>query len=337
MQTSRFDYELPAGAIAQEAIEPRDASRLLRVATLTDHAFSDLPELLEPGDLLVVNRTRVRRGRLVGTRADTGGMVELLLLRPLDAARWEALVRPARRMRPGISLDFGDIRGHILTSPDAGRVLVRVEAAGDVEDVLGAVGEVPLPPYFRGTLDSPERYQTMFAKVVGSAAASTAALHFTPALVDRLAGRGVEFAEVELDIGLDTFRPMTATELSDHVIHRERYFVPDTTVAAVAATRERGTRVVAVGTTVMRTLETAAEGSGVRAGPGESDLFITPGFRPSVVDALLTNFHAPRTTLIVLVASLIGPPWRDVYATALDRGYRFLSFGDAMLIEDLRS
>lgn len=336
MRTSDFEYELPAEAIAQSAIEPRDAARLLRIADMTDHRFADLPAMLRSGDLLVVNRTRVRHARLLGTRRETGGSAELLLLRPLAGKTWEALVRPARRMRPGVELEFGPIRARILGEPQAGRVEVDLEVTGDIEEIVAEHGTVPFPPYFHGSLDDPERYQTMFAEVIGSAAAPTAALHFTPALVERLRTGGVNFAAVELDVGLDTFRPMDAGPLTDHTIHSERYFVPEETVAAVVAARRRQGRVVAVGTTVMRTLETAADdGGAVAPGEGVSSLFITPGYRRRVVDALLTNFHAPGTTLIVLVAALLGPQWRHVYRVAIERGYRFLSFGDAMFIEDL--
>jgi len=337
MQTAEFDYELPAEAIAQAAVEPRDSSRLLRVDSMEDHSFADLPELLREGDLLVVNRTRVRHARLRGERVGTGGAVELLLLRPLGDS-WEALVRPARRLRPGVELEFGPMRAQILTEPEEGRVEVFLSTTGDVESALAAIGEVPLPPYFRGRLADPERYQTMFASVTGSAAAPTAALHFTPELMERLSAAGVAATEVELEIGLDTFRPMGAGRLSDHMIHRERYTVPAAAVDAVAAARVAGGRVIAVGTTVLRTLETVGVGDGlVVAGTGESALFIAPGFVPSVADVLITNFHAPRTTLVVLVAALLGEDWRAVYETALDRGYRFLSFGDAMVLEGLRS
>jgi S-adenosylmethionine:tRNA ribosyltransferase-isomerase len=336
MQTDAFDYELPPAAIAQAAVEPRDSSRLLRVETMEDFSFSALPGLLRAGDLLVVNRTRVRHGRLRGTRVGTGGAVELLLLRPLGDS-WEALVRPSRRLRPGVELEFGPMKAQILTQPEDGRVEVFLSTSGDVENVLAAIGEVPLPPYFRGRLADPERYQTMFASVTGSAAAPTAALHFTPELMARLADGGVSATEVELEIGLDTFRPMGAGTIADHTIHRERYVVSAAAAAAIAGTRSAGGRVIAVGTTVLRTLETVAiEGGKVIAETGYSSLFIAPGFEPRVADALITNFHAPRTTLVVLVAALLGDRWRDTYETALDRGYRFLSFGDAMLIEGLR-
>jgi S-adenosylmethionine:tRNA ribosyltransferase-isomerase len=335
VKTELFDYELPDDAIAQAPVEPRDAARLLVTSSLDDRTFRELPVLLEPGDLLVVNRTRVRAARLTGRKPVSGGAVELLLLRRLDIERWEALIRPARRIRPGVKLSFDGIGGEVLSLPVDGVVAVRLTAStGDVEDLLPSRGEVPLPPYFRGHLDDPERYQTLFAKTVGSAAAPTAGLHFTPEVVAEMGERGIDVAEVDLEVGLDTFRPMSVDDVDEHHIHRERYQIPEDAAAAVAATRRRGGRVVAVGTTVIRTLETAACGDGlVRAGSGESELFIRPGYQMAVVDAAVTNFHAPRTTLIALVAAMLGPAWRGVYAAALDRGYRFLSFGDAMLID----
>ncbi len=335
MQVSEFDYGLPEAAIAQHAIEPRDAARLLVARNLEDRRFSDLPALLRPGDLLVVNRTRVRAARLRGIKPATGGTIELLLLRRIDAERWEALARPGRRLRPGVELEFGPITGEVCSMPQSGVVVVALHSAhGDVDDLLPSAGDVPLPPYFRGVLEDPERYQTIFAKSLGSAAAPTAALHFTPGLVERLGARGVRFCEVELDVGLDTFRPMTGATIADHDIHRERYTVPEAAAEQIAATRTGGGRIVAVGTTVVRTLETAADEDGhVSPGTGESELFIAPGYRFRTVDAMLTNFHAPRTTLIALVAAALGDEWRSVYGAALNRGYRFLSFGDAMFID----
>ncbi len=336
MDTSLFQYDLPTDAIAQSAIEPRDAARLLVANTLDDRRFTDLPSLLDPGDLVVVNNTRVRPARVFATK-ETGGAVELLLTKRIDEMRWEALVRPARRIRPGTTMTAGSLRMTVETEPDRGVVIVEIAVdggSGDVDDILPELGEIPLPPYFHGTLDDDERYQTMFARATGSAAAPTAALHFTPAVVEALHERGVHMAEVELDVGLDTFRPMADGQISDHQMHRERYSVPSSTVTAITEAKESGSRVVAVGTTVVRTLETAVGADGLlEAGSGSTDLFITPGYRTGVVDAVLTNFHAPGTTLIVMIAALIGPRWRDVYDHALGSGYRFLSFGDAMFIE----
>ena len=333
MHSSDFDYPLPPEAIAQEAIEPRDAARLLVVRTLADRSFSELPGLLNPGDLVVVNNTRVRPAR-VHARKETGGRVELLLTKQITATTWEALVRPARRIRPGSELTVGPLTLVVVTEPDRGVVTLEVSTEHSVDAVLSELGEVPLPPYFRGTLDDDERYQTMFARAVGSAAAPTAALHFTPRIVEAFHARDVRIADVELEVGLDTFRPMDDGPISDHEMHEERYTVPAATAEAVAETKTRGSRVVAVGTTVVRTLETAAGSDGrVEAGSGSTDLFIAPGFRTQVVDAVVTNFHAPGTTLIVMIAALLGPTWREVYAHALESGYRFLSFGDAMFIE----
>jgi S-adenosylmethionine:tRNA ribosyltransferase-isomerase len=338
--TSDLDYDLPSSSIAQEAIEPRDASRLLVTSSLTDHRFSALPDLLRPGDLLVVNRTRVRRARIATVRIDTGGRIEVLLLDGRNHPEWEVMVKPARRLRAGIRLASEPGPGgrrltmDLLTDPDAGVARARIEG-GDVEAVVAAIGSVPLPPYFHGELADDERYQTVFADQVGSAAAPTAALHFTSGLVRRVADHGVTFTAVDLEVGLDTFRPIAVDDVDDHRIHTERYTVPIEAAMAIADARERGGRVIAVGTTVVRTLETAAVGSTVRAGRGISDLFILPGYRCRVVDAVLTNFHAPRTSLVALVAALLGPRWRTVYETALERGYRFLSFGDAMFIDDI--
>lgn len=339
MLVADFDYELPESAIAQSAIEPRDSSRLLVTSAMTDHHFADLPGLLEPGDVLVVNRTRVRAARLFGSKPATGGSVELLLTRRIDTQQWEGLVRPARRIKPGTELDFGQISGIVLAGPDRGAVAVELVAvAGDVEDLLPSIGEVPLPPYFRGELADPERYQTMFAKGVGSAAAPTAGLHFTPGVVQDLSARGIPIGEIELEVGLDTFRPMGGATIAEHQIHAERYRVPEATAALIEKHRSRGGRVVAVGTTVVRTLESAAGGDGaVRPGEGEATLFIVPGYRFRAVDAVVTNFHAPRTTLLAMIAAMVGPRWREMYMTALERGYRFLSFGDAMLIPEVGS
>ncbi len=330
-----FDYELPPAAIAQRPATPRDSARLLRTDPLEDHEFSELPSLLRSGDLLVVNRTKVRAARLHGHKVETGGAVEMLLTRRLDGERWEGLIRPARRIRRGTTLSFGSISGKALSDPVRGEVLVELHCeSGDVEELLPEVGELPLPPYIHMPLEADDEYQTVFAKNVGSAAAPTAGLHFTPAVVDALRGADIAVAEVELDVGLDTFRPIATTDIDDHEMHRESWQVPEETSGAVAECRQRGGRVVAVGTTVIRTLESAAAGDGmIRPGRGNTDLFISPGYELRVVDAVVTNFHAPRTTLIVMIAALLGERWRQVYEYALDAGYRFLSFGDAMLID----
>jgi S-adenosylmethionine:tRNA ribosyltransferase-isomerase len=328
-----YAYPLPDRAIAQTPIEPRHDSRLLDTRDLTDHRFLDLPELLEPGDLVVVNRTKVRPARLYATKRDTGGSVELLLLRRLDRRRWEALVRPARRIRPGVVLEIGPITGTVLTEAVEGAVEIDLDAGRrDVDEVLGEVGEMPLPPYIRTRLDRPDRYQTMFARTPGSAAAPTAGLHFTEEVVEGLRRRGIELASVDLEVGLATFRPIASAAIEDHRMHEEVFRVDRHAVDAVKACRDRGGRVVAIGTTVVRVLETVATGDGrIEAAEGATDLYLSPGSEFSVVDLLVTNFHLPKSSLIVLVSAFMGPGWREAYETALDRGYRFLSFGDAML------
>jgi S-adenosylmethionine:tRNA ribosyltransferase-isomerase len=334
MRIEEFDYELPPAAIAQLPADPRDAARLLVAADpLIDTTFAKLADYLMAGDLLVVNTTRVRAARLTGTRP-TGGKVELLLLHEEDG-EWDALARPARKLRVGMMLDLGDLTAEVVAVAGEGRVQVRLGSDQSVEDAIARVGTVPYPPYVTTGPADPERYQTVYAAATGSAAAPTAGLHFTPELIAALSDRGVATAEVVLEIGLDTFRPIVAPEVESHVMHRERYVVPAETVAAVAATRARGGRVVAVGTTTVRALESAATTGELEAGAGSTALFITPGYEPRVVDALLTNFHMPRSSLIVMIAALL-PEWRRVYGHALESGYRFLSFGDAMLIPQVR-
>lgn len=336
MRTAEFFYDLPEDAIAQSAIEPRHAARLLDTRTMDDRRFSDLPSLLRPGDVVVVNRTRVRPARLIGEKDGSGGRVEALLLRPRGDGAWEALVRPARRIRRGTRIRFGGAVAVVAEDPIDGRVMLQSEH-GDLAAVAGDVGEIPLPPYFRGTLPDPERYQTVYAERPGSAAAPTAGLHFTTEVLDALGAAGIAIAGVDLEIGLDTFRPIGVDHIADHVMHAERVTVTAESAETIEEARRRGGRIVAIGTTVVRTLESAAGPSGqVEPFEGETRLFITPGYRFKAVDLVVTNFHVPGSTLVVLVAAVVGPRWRDIYATALGRGYRFLSFGDAMLAECAR-
>jgi S-adenosylmethionine:tRNA ribosyltransferase-isomerase len=333
MHTSDFHYDLPDGAIAQEAAEPRDAARLLDTRTMDDRRFADLPELLRPGDLVVVNRSRVSAVRLAGRKIGSGGRVDLLLLRPIGDGSWEALVKPARRLRSGTRIDVGGIALRLAGDPVDGLAPVVAES-GSVESAMEQAGEMPLPPYFRGTLADDERYQTVYADRPGSAAAPTAGLHFTPRLLERLGEAGVETAAVDLRVGLDTFRPIAAAAVHDHVMHSEVMDVGADVVDAVGRARARGGRVVAIGTTVVRALESAADADGrLAAYSGPTSLFIVPGHRFGVVDLLVTNFHVPASTLVVLVAAFMGERWRSVYEEALRRGYRFLSFGDSMLAE----
>ena len=321
--TKEFDYELAPERIAQVPAEPRDSSRLLDTRDMSDHRFTDLPDLLEAGDLVVVNRSRVRAARLTGVKASTGGRVEALLLGPLTDDRWRAMVRPARRLQLGSVLDFGPITATVDEGPSQGIVILHMKAEGDLEDVISRIGTVPLPPYVTAELPDPERYQTIFAREVGSAAAPTAGLHFTEDVVARLDERGIQTFTLALRVGLDTFRPITTDRVEDHQIHTEEFAIPEPTRRAINACRGR---VVAVGTTVVRALESDPEQS-------STGLFITPGFEFKTVDMLVTNFHLPRTSLLVLLAAFMGPRWRDTYGIALERDYRFASFGDAMLAE----
>lgn len=298
---------------------------------MSDHRFIDLPRLLHPGDLVVVNETRVRAARLVGRRRETGGRVELLVLEQREDGAWEALAKPARRLRPGVRIDFDGLSATVVSAPENGRVAVTLDAP-DPEAAIEHAGTVPLPPYFTGDLDDPERYQTVFAARPGSAAAPTAGLHFTDEVIRKLVEAAVEIAPVDLHVSLDTFRPMTGEEVEDHEMHSEWCSIPPATAEAIERARSRDGRVVAIGTTVVRTLESMANGSGgVTPGEGSTDLFLKPGSEFTVVDLLVTNFHLPGSTLLVLLAGLMGDGWREVYRAALERGYRFLSFGDAML------
>ncbi len=333
MRVEDFRYQLPESAIAQDAIEPRHDSRLLDTRDLSDHRFIELPSLLQPGDLVVVNETRVRAARLTGKRVGTGGVVELLVLTARPDGLWDGLVRPARRIRVGVVIEFEGLSAEIIEGPEQGMVVVDLRAP-DVEAAIEAAGQVPLPPYFKGRLEDDARYQTMFARTAGSAAAPTAGLHFTGEVVAGLSARGVELATVDLHVGVDTFRPMTGDDIESHRMHSEWCSVAEATADAISDTRRRGGRVVAVGTTVVRALETMGHDDGtVGSGSGDTDLFLVPGCRFRVVDALVTNFHVPGSSLVVLVAAFMGESWRGAYQTALDRGYRFLSFGDAMYAE----
>ncbi|MCL6451049.1 MAG: tRNA preQ1(34) S-adenosylmethionine ribosyltransferase-isomerase QueA [Acetobacteraceae bacterium] len=336
-----FDYLLPPELIAQEPLPERDASRLLVLhrdtGAIEHRAFPDLLEYLRPGDSLLLNDTAVMRARLVGTRAGTGGRMEALLLRELEPGRWEALVRPARKARVGceIELSPGGPRLRVEGVLPEGRCVARLLASGAEapEAVLERWGRVPLPPYIKKPLADPDRYQTVYARERGSAAGPTAGFHFTPGLLGRVEQMGVRVAFVTLHIGLATFRPIRAEDVEDHVMHEEFYRVGPEAAEAVNAARRQGGRVVAVGTTTVRALESAAGPEGVSPREGWTRLFIYPGWRFRVVDALLTNFHLPRSSLLLLVAALAGrEPVLRAYREAVERRYRFYSFGDAMLI-----
>jgi S-adenosylmethionine:tRNA ribosyltransferase-isomerase len=344
LNTADFDYDLPAEAIAQEPAAERDASRLMVLpragGDVRHHVFRDLPDILSPGDLVVVNRSRVIPARLLGRRA-SGGEAEILLLRDRgDDGRWEAMVRPGRHLRPGQRVTIDEDLSVVVESEalagDGRRQVRLLSKRRDVVGGLDRCGHTPLPPYIRRP-DRPldrERYQTVYAREAGSIAAPTAGLHFTPGLLARLRDRGIDVAEIVLHVGPGTFRPVTAERVEDHVVEPEPFSVPQETAEAVAAARARGGRVVAVGTTTVRALETVARGGrGIDARDGESGLVIIPGFAFRVVDVLITNFHLPRSSLLLLVAAFAGRERvLSAYAAALAEGYRFYSYGDAMLV-----
>lgn len=339
MRTDAFEYALPPERIAQTPLPERDHSRLLHLepgGRITDHVFRQLPALLRPGDLLVANDTRVRRARLRGTDP-AGRDVELLILEHLGGHEYSCLARPARHLTPGVALELGDgLSAEVVAGSGAhpGERTVRLGARGrDVDSAMQAAGEAPLPPYIHGWHGDPERYQTVYASgAAASAAAPTAGLHFTDRVLRDLRAHGVAWATVRLDVGLATFAPIRTDTIDDHAMHTERYDVSAEAVAAIARTRAAGGRVVAVGTTVVRVLESSARAGGVPvAGGGSTALFIRPGHRFRAVDGLLTNFHQPRSSLLVLLTAFIGDEWRRAYDHALAAGYRFLSFGDCML------
>lgn len=333
MRLDDFDYHLPDARIAQTPVEPRDASRLLVDRGSDDpehHLVRDLPDVLRPGDLLVVNETKVIPARLALRRA-TGGAAEVLLLEPLDGARevWEALVRPAKRLRVGEVLRSAGGVGVVEVGERtaAGDTFtVRLLGSVDSLDLLAEHGEMPLPPYITERLADPDRYQTVYAREPGSAAAPTAGLHLTPELLAAIESRGVGLARVELVVGLDTFRPIMEEDPLDHRMHTERYRVPADTMRRC----REAERVVAVGTTSVRALESAASTDRLQ---GRTDIFIHRGFDWQVVDLLMTNFHLPRTTLLMMIDAFVGDRWRTLYEAALRDDYRFLSFGDAMLLD----
>ncbi len=345
MRLTDFDYELPEGSIAERPAEPRDAARLLVVRrgerTFEERVFSDLPDLLAPADLLVVNDTEVIPARLLGRRVDTGGEVEVFVLKEVGPRRWRALVKPARRMRPGVRVAFGDASPgravvRVVDEHEEGERTVEFEGEAPVQAILARLGETPLPPYIRRPSDEADAhdYQTVFARVPGAVAAPTAGLHFTRALLDRLRVRGIGVAPVTLHVGPGTFRPVTASDPTEHRMDPERYDVSETTAEVVAHTKRSGGRVVAVGSTSVRTLESAAvEGGVVRPGPGVADLFVHEPFSFRVVDALVTNFHLPRSTLLMLVCAFAGRELTlAAYRHAISSGFRFYSYGDAMLV-----
>lgn len=338
MKTSDFSYDLPPELIAQTPIEPRDSARLFVVpgeGNFLHRQFSDLPEYLKSGDALVVNVTRVLPARLLGVRPG-GGASEVLLLKRIDLNRWETLVRPGRKLRPGATVTFGDGRltATVGETTEAGGRIVTFSWTGEsFESVLNDLGEMPLPPYIHEKLADRERYQTVYAREEGSAAAPTAGLHFTPALLDRIRAMGVDVIPVLLHVGLGTFRPVQVDDVEEHRMHSEYFQVPPDSARRIAACKERGGRVFAVGTTSVRTLESAYRDGAVQSLSGWTDIFIKPGYTFQAVDGIITNFHLPESTLVMLVSAFAGRERiLSAYETAVQLRYRFFSFGDAMLL-----
>lgn len=341
MQKSDFFYDLPEELIAQQPATPRDAARLLcvnrKTGELQHKIFSQLPSLLQKGDLLVVNNSKVLPARLIGHKPGSGGVCEVLLLRQEKTDVWECLARPGKRMRPGTQVVFGDgtlVATILETLPSGGKMVEFTYDTQTLYEKLDAFGKMPLPPYITRQLENNDDYQTVYAKTLGSAAAPTAGLHFTQPLLQAIQQQGVDIAHVTLHVGLGTFRPVQEDVVEDHPMHSEWYSIEEETVQKIAQTKKNGGRVIAVGTTSCRTLEAVATQYGtLRPASGETDIFIYPGYTFKVIDGLITNFHLPESTLIMLVAAFCGyQNTMQAYQTAVEQQYRFFSFGDAMAI-----
>lgn len=338
MQVSDYQYDLPPDRIAQVPLEPRDSARLLvydrKDASIAHRKFTDLAQYIQAGDALVLNQTRVMPARLIGRKKGSGGAMEFLLLKRLEENHWEVLVKPGRRAKPGTTFLFGDTLSAVVgkTTPQGGRE-VEFFYEGIWEEVLASLGEMPLPPYIRETLQDKERYQTVYAKEEGSAAAPTAGLHFTPSLLEQIKKKGVDVVPILLHVGLGTFRPVSAQSIEEHVMHSEYWQVSQEAASRIEAAKQGGGRVFCVGTTTVRTLETAAQTGTLKAGSGFTSIFLHPGAPIRMTDALITNFHLPQSTLLMLVSALMGREEAlRVYNIAVEENYRFFSFGDAMLI-----
>ncbi|MGE4273469.1 MAG: tRNA preQ1(34) S-adenosylmethionine ribosyltransferase-isomerase QueA [Desulfitobacterium sp.] len=340
MKVEDFDFDLPEELIAQHPLEPRDASRLMMVnrssGRIEHHVFHELPDLLRAGDVLVVNNTKVIPARLIGEKEDTQAKIECLLLTRREKDVWETLIKPGKRLKIGQTVVFGNglLRGKLLEIlPDGNRVM-QFSYEGVFEAVLDELGNMPLPPYITEQLEDKDRYQTVYAKESGSAAAPTAGLHFTPRLMEQLRAQGVEIVEILLHVGLGTFRPVKVDVIEEHEMHSEYYRVSQEAAERINQAKAQGRRVIAVGTTASRTLESAAQENGqIAAQEGWTDIFIYPGYRFKVLDGLITNFHFPKSTLIMLVSALAGRERiLEAYHLAIQERYRFYSFGDAMLI-----
>lgn len=340
MKTSDFYFDLPQELIAQDPLEDRSASRLLHLDKISgeiEHKhFCDIIDFLEPGDCLVVNDTKVIPARLYGRKVGTDAVIELLLLKRRDSDTWETLVKPGKKAKPGTVISFGEglLTGEIIDIVEEGNRLIRFSYEGIFEEILDQLGEMPLPPYITHKLQDKNRYQTVYAKNEGSAAAPTAGLHFTKELLQQVQDKGVSIAHVTLHVGLGTFRPVKVEDVTDHHMHSEFYIVEEDQAKLINDTKKNGKRVIAVGTTSCRTLESATDESGVlRAGSGWTDIFIYPGYDFRMIDGLITNFHLPESTLLMLVSALAGKAHiMGAYEKAVEERYRFFSFGDAMLI-----
>ena len=339
MKKSDFFYDLPPERIAQHPVTPRDSSRLLvmnrKTGALEHRIFRDIETYLRPEDCLILNDTKVLPARLFGIREDTGAKVEFLLLKQQSADTWEALAGPGKKAKPGTSFDFGGkMRGTVLESLDNGNRIIQFQFEGNFFALLDEIGELPLPHYITEELEDKERYQTVYAQVLGSAAAPTAGLHFTPELLERIRQNGVAVGFVTLHVGLGTFRPVKTENIEEHHMHTEFYSIPEETAEIIHRTKANGGRVIAVGTTCCRTLESVCRDKGeVCAHSGNTDIFIYPGYKFQCIDGLLTNFHLPESTLIMLVSAFCGyENTMHAYHVAVEEQYRFFSLGDAMLI-----
>ncbi len=341
MKTADFDYDLPQELIAQDPLEQRDSSRLLildkETGERTHKIFHDIIDYLHEGDCLVINNTKVIPARLIGEREGTGGKVEVLLLKRRSDNVWETLVKPGKKARPGMRLSFGNglLHAEVQEVVDEGNRLIRFEYEGIFEEILDQLGQMPLPPYITHQLKDKNRYQTVYAKYEGSAAAPTAGLHFTEQLLDQIQEKGVKIARVTLHVGLGTFRPVKVEDVTEHHMHTEFYHVSEEAADIINETKKQGGRVICVGTTSCRTIESAADDQGiVHATEGDTDIFIYPGYQFKVLDCLITNFHLPESTLLMLVSALAGKEnIMAAYREAVEMRYRFFSFGDAMFIK----
>lgn len=340
MKTSDFFYELPEELIAQDPLEDRTASRLLvldRKSDMLEHKiFSDIIDYLNHGDCLVINNTRVIPARLIGEKDGTGGKVEILLLKRLQNDVWETLVKPGKKLRPGARVTFGDgrLKAEVMEVAEEGNRLVKFYYGGIFEEILDSLGEMPLPPYITHKLEDKEMYQTVYAKFDGSAAAPTAGLHFTKELLEKIEHKGIKIASITLHVGLGTFRPVKVEDVNNHHMHTEWYEVNKEAADIINETKNHGGRVICVGTTSCRTIETVADENGLMsAGTGETDIFIYPGYKFKIMDGLITNFHLPESTLVMLVSAFAGKEKViSAYKAAVKERYRFFSFGDGMLI-----